>query len=98
MCHITLTYYPLVNASNHSTATIAALTDAQLADKISGGGGGGCQCVLRGDPVVETFDGESIVLLGTEQYTFSKHTNTKDPCYFNVEVKAGNFNPDFAVS
>jgi len=56
----------------------------------------GCTCRLRGDPLVETYDGQTIVLLGDYKYTFTKLANaTLDECYFNVEVKAGQLNPKF---
>ena len=48
-----------------------------------------CVCRLRGDPIVETYDGQWMALLGTKKYTFTKHMVENDRCSFNVEVKTG---------
>lgn len=47
--------------------------------------------------MVETFDGQYIVLLGSKKYTFTKFNATENDCYFNVEVKAGVFDDSFPV-
>ena len=52
--------------------------------------------------MVQTYDGQWVVLLGTKKYMFTKLLNATtagnvDDCFFNVEVKAGNINADFKV-
>ena len=48
---------------------------------------------------METFDGETMLLLGDKKYTFSKLVNgTTDPCYYNVEVKTASVSTDFKAS
>ena len=48
-----------------------------------------CVCRLRGDPILETCDGNVLLLVGSDKYTMTKHMDPNDPCSFNVEVKAG---------
>jgi len=52
-----------------------------------------CVCRVRGDPLVETYDGQWLMLIGTAKYTLTKHMDPNDKCSFNVEVKVGGPNP-----
>lgn len=47
-----------------------------------------CVCRLRGDPILEDFDGGWMLLVGTKKYTMVKYMDPEDPCSFNIEVKA----------
>ncbi|KAI0233331.1 hypothetical protein LSAT2_016413 [Lamellibrachia satsuma] len=55
-----------------------------------------CICRLRGDPLLETFDGQWLMVIGQKKYTMVKHMNPDDDCSFNVEVKTepSSANPD----
>ncbi|KAK2164273.1 hypothetical protein NP493_1423g01041 [Ridgeia piscesae] len=46
-----------------------------------------CICRLRGDPLLETFDGQWLMVMGEKKYTMVKHMDPLDVCSFNVEVK-----------
>jgi hypothetical protein len=48
-----------------------------------------CVCRLRGDPLLETYDGNFFQLIGTKKYLLTKWIHENDECSFNVEAKAG---------
>lgn len=48
-----------------------------------------CVCRLRGDPLLETFDGNFFQLLGDAKYTLTKRIVPNDDCSFAIEAKAG---------
>jgi hypothetical protein len=50
-----------------------------------------CICRLRGDPILETYDHNVLLLVGSDKYTMTKHIDPNDPCSFNIEVKTGHF-------
>ena len=44
---------------------------------------------MRGDPIVETYDSQWLLLLGHKKYTLTKHLDPNDTCSFNIEIKSG---------
>ena len=49
-----------------------------------------CVCRLLGDPIINMFDGQVLMLSGVHKYTMAKcMVDPWDVCSFNVEIKAG---------
>ena len=45
---------------------------------------------MRGDPLIETCDDQTVLLMGTKKYTLVKYFNVNDTaCFFNIEIKTG---------
>ena len=49
-----------------------------------------CVCRLAGDPMVDTYDHMTMLVVGNKKYTLSKcMKDPLDPCGFNIEIKVG---------